>query len=343
MIYDKNNDTLNLNPNQKTVLYLDANNLIFRAFYASEASKVNPIHIILNMAYSIKTNMPNDFSFAIFDGEKNKESRLEIYPEYKSNRAERTEEEKEKLSFLKEKLLEVFDILGYTVYHSKRIEADDVIGILSRRSIDKNFNVIAYSSDKDYKQLCQYGRFLNIVQMTQSKGEGNILEITNADNFSKKYNYPITSVVDYLSLIGDDSDGVKGVNKVGPKTAEKWLMEFGSIDGIKNNLDKIKDGNVKTNLIEAIQSGLLDLNKKLIGFHYHEENTIDIKKEDIKSNKIDIPKLDEFCIQYNLNQFREKYIEPLIQMKEYNRKEDLQNLLKEKQNKSNNYAYKMKP
>lgn len=331
-IVDKNNDAICLNPNNKTVLYVDANNMCFRAYYAAEAMKLNPVHVLLNMAYSSVSFLPNEYAFAIFDGENNKDSRLAIYPEYKANREEKSEEEKQSIDNFIKKAHKVFKVLGYITYVSNGIEADDVVGILAKRSAGKNWNVIAMSSDKDYKQLCQYSPYINIYQSSQNKQSDNTngknFEITNQNNFEQKFNIPLTMMVDYLSLTGDSIDGVKGVDKVGPKTAQKWLNEIGNIETIKQNLDKIKDGAVKNNLVEAINNGLLDRNIQLIQFHFHKENQVIIPREEIKKSQIDVEELDEFCINNNMKQFREKYIEPLIQSNQYTRPQVLQTMLK---------------
>lgn len=325
MLVDKNGDKLNLKEGNKTVIYLDGENMFFRAYHIAIAQNMSFKHIMLNMAYHIKTTLPNHFSFAIFDGENNKDSRLKLYPEYKANREQKTDEEKETIAQLKGEMKDIMNLLGFTVYESNGIEADDVIGILSLRSISKNFNVIAVSNDKDYKQLCQYSPYINIYQHNKSE-----IEITNSLNFEKKYNIPIDKYVDYLSLTGDSVDNIKGVEKVGPKTAEKWVNEIGNIEDIKNNIQKLKDGKVKDNLQYAIDNGILDLNKKLISFHFHEEDKVNLKKEDILPNNISVQKLDEFCIDNNLNEFRNKFIEPLIRFGQYSRSELLQNKIKNK-------------
>ena len=319
-------EDFSLQKNKSTILYVDANNLFFRAYHSASSVNGNPLHFLLNMAYSLKSGLPNQYAFAVFDGESNRQSRLEIFPEYKANREKLKDKNGEEIdvTHLVENAKKIFEVLGFNVYSSNGIEGDDVIGILARKSAEKGLNVIAVSSDKDYRQLCQYSEFLNIYN-SQSKS------VINQKNFLEKTEIPFDKYVDYLSLTGDSSDGIDGVEKVGEKTAKKWILEVGGIEDIKNNLDKIKNGKTKDNLVEAINNGLLDRNKKLISFHFDKEDTINIDKNEIIKSEINIEKLDEFCITYNMRQFREKYIEPLIEMKQYVRSNKLQKLLQEKE------------
>lgn len=341
----ENNETNNqfcFNKNQKNVLYIDANNMIFRAFHAAKATNNNPIHILTNMVYSLKSKIPHDYAFAIFDGKNNRESRLEIYPEYKSNRDDKDDTVKNEIKNLKEKIYQTFEVLGCVTYESNGIEADDVIGILSVRSAKKGWNVIAVSSDKDYNQLCQYSPYINIYRPSYSYKKvdehsnsnkhnkvGSDFTITNQNNFSK-FGIPITAVVDFLSLTGDKSDGIEGVNKVGEKIATHYLRQFNSIDGLMKNIDSIKGSKTKANIVEAYESGLLARNQKLISFHFHKDRLVDIPKEKIKPADVHIEELDKFCIENNLKQFSSKYIQPLIDMKEYVRSQELTELLKSK-------------
>ena len=319
-------EDFSLQKNKSTILYVDANNLFFRAYHSASSVNGNPLHFLLNMAYSLKSGLPNQYAFAIFDGDNNRQSRLEIFPEYKANREKLKDKNGEEIdvTHLVENAKKIFEVLGFNVYSSNSIEGDDVIGILARKSAEKGLNVIAVSSDKDYRQLCQYSEFLNIYN-SQSKS------VINQKNFLEKTEIPFDKYVDYLSLTGDSSDGIDGVSKVGEKTAKKWILEVGGIEDIKNNLDKIKNSKTKDNLVEAINNGLLDRNKKLIIFHFDKEDTINIDKNKIIKSEINIEKLDEFCITHNMRQFREKYIEPLIEMKKYFRTHQLQKLLQEKE------------
>lgn len=337
---NESNNQFCFNKNQKNVLYIDANNMIFRAFHAAKATNNNTIHILTNMIYSLKSKIPHDYAFAIFDGKNNRDSRLEIYPEYKSNRDNKDDSVKNEIKNLKERIYQTFEVLGCVTYESNGIEADDVIGILSLRSAKKGWNVIAVSSDKDYNQLCQYSPYINIYRPSYSYKKvednsnkknkiANDFTITNQKNFAK-FGIPITAVVDFLSLTGDKSDGIEGVNKVGEKIAMHYLKEFNSIEGIMKNIDSIKGSKTKANIIEAYESRLLERNQKLISFHFHKDYLVNIPKEKIKPADIHIEELDKFCIENNLKQFSSKYIQPLMDMKEYVRSPELTALLKSK-------------
>lgn len=315
-------DKPNLNPNKNTILYLDANNMFHRAYHASSVNNGNHLHYFLNMVYALKMSVKHLYAFAIFDGENSRKSREEIYPEYKQNRTELKDKDGNKIDLkpIMKMSEEILEHLGFNVYSSQNIEGDDVIGILARKSLDKGLNVVVVSSDKDYKQLCQYSPYLNIYN-TQHK------IITHQENFEEKNGIPCQYYVDYLSLIGDNSDGIESVSKVGKVTAQKWINAIGGIKEIKENLDKIKDGKVKDNLIEAINNGVLDRNYRLIGFMFDKENEIKIDKTKLIKSDINIEKLDEFCINHNMKQFREKNIEPMIQNNYYARPKRLYEIL----------------
>lgn len=326
--------------NKKTVLYLDLNNLFHRCYNVAESTNGNTLDILLNSAYFIKVGIQHNFAFAILDGENNKKTRLEIYPEYKANRTPKSEEEQQKINFLLQESKRLMKILGFNFYESNEIEADDVIGILSRKSATNGWNVICVSSDKDYKQLCDIPH-LNIY-------DGMKKTIINRNNIGE---LNAKQFVDYLALVGDKSDNIIGVSKVGDKTATNWLQRFGSLDNILVSLvrdgsitkeelftpeyissindgtlmqvdfdcnkpkevaeDSIKSGVTKNNLIEAFKSGRLIMNKKLVQFQYDKADKVNIPREEIKPLKINIKELDAFCLKHKLFSFREKMILPM--------------------------------
>lgn len=337
-----NNSQFDLNPNKKNVMYIDFNNLFMRSYFIAKKENLNPIDVLLKSTYALKTNIDHHYAFAIADGKTHTQSRLEIYPEYKANREEKTPEEKIEISNLKKISNEMMDILGICYHETSYIEADDVIGILSTRSINQGWNVIVVSSDKDYKQLCHFDN-LNIYNSMKKT-------VTTSKNMVEQNGLNAMQYLDYLILTGDSSDNITGVNKIGDVTAKKLLNEFGSINNmmislvreglidkkdyltpqkvqslddsqllnlhylldqpLQENEQKLKQGVVKNNLIQAIKDGKIELNRQLIGFQYQHENIALIPKEKIKKPTIDSEKLLEFCQKYNLNQFINYYIYP---------------------------------
>lgn len=340
-----NDSKFNLNPAKKTVVYIDFNNLFHRIYHAANASNNNPVNLMLNSLYALKTNMTHNYMFAIADGKTSSASRLAVYPEYKATRPEKTDEERDEMNFLKQASQDLCHILGITFYETSHIEADDVIGILSKKSCARGWNVIAVSSDKDYKQLCDLPNF-NLYN-------GMKYMVTNHLNMEEQERLSAKQYLDYLTLIGDKADNIKGVYKVGDVTAKKWLNEFGSLtnimislhregligrddvmrmpsmsdkpdeewfkdlyaveqpEGYKDplkDLPKMKDFVGKTNLVAAINSGQLRLNQELIRFQYHHEEHANIPPEIIVKPQINGEALYDFCVKHNLNQFKNKYL-----------------------------------
>lgn len=346
-----NDSEFDLDPNKKTVLYIDLNNLFMRAYSVSKAQDLNPIHLILNSLYALKSNIDHHFAFAIGDSSTSRDSRLEIYPEYKGTREKKTPEEELEVQKLKEITVEIMEILGICYHEAQYIEADDVIGILSKKSINQGWNVIAVTSDKDYKQLCNMDNFNLYNSMKRC--------VTTKHNMVKENELTAEQFLDYLILTGDSSDNIKGVYKVGDKTAKKWLTEFGSLDniiqslvreGLLNKSDyitprrldkmndielmqidfqldqplletdlKLKNGVTKTNLIEAVKSGQIELNYKLIEFQYQHEGKAIIPREKIVKPHIDAERLLEFCNRYNLNNFKSKFFPDETPFPQYSR------------------------
>lgn len=229
-------------------------------------------------------------------------------------------------------------------YITQGMEADDVIGVLSRKSIKKGYNVIVISNDKDYLQLCDEPN-LNIYNYKNKI-------VYHQKNIQTYKDLNAQQFLDSLVLIGDNADNVKGVMKVGEKTAKQWLLKFenlnnillsllcekkisldkvltpnchlylnqNEIDFFKNNShlslnnfdDKLKENTLKNNLIDAINSGVIDRNRQLIRFQYYLHNNIDIQHMNIvKDNSINIKKLGELCIEYKLYYFKKNYIDPM--------------------------------
>ena len=306
--------TFDIESPKSTVLYIDANNLFYRAYHAAnrngeEGNKGLVLHSLTSMIYRIKTQIPHRFAYAVFDGETSRDSRLELYPEYKANR-----ESKNELAEYKNDMEELLKILNITSYTTSTIEADDVIGILGIKSaIEKKNDVIILTSDKDYKQLCAISDKIHLLNSMSNT-------LTNNLNF-EEINDGLKSeqVIDFLSLMGDVSDNIPGVPKVGKVTALKLLKEHGSIEGIKKNIESMKDGVVKNNLIEHINNGSLDRNYDCIEMHLDRFDCIDfdfLRKNTIDNfkNEIIVKDLADFLKKHSLNNFLNKNIQPIIDM-----------------------------
>ncbi|MES1987418.1 MAG: DNA polymerase I [Pseudomonadota bacterium] len=167
-----------------------------------------------------------------------------IYSEYKANRASMPDD----LRLQIEPLHEAIKAMGWPLIVESGVEADDVIGALAKQAEREGIRTIISTGDKDISQLVN--EHITVVNTMRDafRRTDDVLDIAGVEN---KFGIPPSLMVDYLVLIGDTSDNVPGVEKVGPKTAVKWLKEYGSLDNIVANADKIT-GKVGENLRAAL-------------------------------------------------------------------------------------------
>jgi DNA polymerase I len=227
----------------KTLLLVDGSSYLYRAFYAlpdlknKENHPTGVIYGVLNMLRLTHSQFPSDYSVCIFDA-KGKTFRDDIYSDYKANRPRMPEE----LAIQIEPLKKAISAMGWPMMIKDFVEADDVIGTLSKKANANKIKVIISTGDKDLAQLVNKDTTL-INTMTNEK-----LDI---DGVKKKFGVPPSSIIDYLTIIGDTADNVPGIDKVGPKTALKWLNEYNSLDKIVKNSENFK-GVVGDNLRKAL-------------------------------------------------------------------------------------------
>ncbi len=233
----------------KTLLLVDGSSYLYRAFHAlpdlrnSRNEPTNAIKGVLSMLRKLHKDYPADYSACVFDA-KGKTFRDDIYPEYKANRASMPDDLRSQV----EPLHTAIKAMGWPLLMVDNVEADDVIGALAKQAEAKGISVIISTGDKDITQLVNsHVTVINTMPSAFRKGD-EILDIAGVE---AKFGLKPELIVDYLTLIGDTVDNVPGVEKVGPKTAVKWLNEYGSLDNIIANADKIS-GVVGENLRKAL-------------------------------------------------------------------------------------------
>ena len=233
----------------KTLLLVDGSSYLYRAFHAmpdlrnSQNEPTGAIQGVLNMLRRLHKDYPSDYSACVFDA-KGKTFRDDIYPDYKANRASMPDDLRPQI----EPLHEAIKALGWPLIMENGVEADDVIGALARQAEREGVRVIISTGDKDIAQLVnEHITVINTMRDAFRKVD-DVLDIAGVE---KKFGIPPNLIVDYLVLIGDTSDNVPGVEKVGPKTAVKWLTQYGSLDNIVAHADEIK-GVVGENLRKAL-------------------------------------------------------------------------------------------
>lgn len=227
--------------NNSKLLIIDLSNFIFRAYYGvkplfnKEGLQTNAIHGVCSMFLNLlKQTHPSHVIIAI-DSDKRKDRSI-LYSEYKMNRKETPKELSEQIAPIKE----FFKLINICQIVSDGQEADDVIGTLAVKECNNFNSIFIASSDKDLMQLISGG----IYMFDSMKG---VLYDKNRV-FEKFQVYP-EQIIDYLSLVGDKSDNIPGVQGIGPKTASQLILDFNSIDGIYQNIDSIKSDKVKEKLL----------------------------------------------------------------------------------------------
>lgn len=233
----------------KTLLLVDGSSYLYRAFHAmpdlrnSANEPVGAIQGVLNMLRRLHKDYPSDYSACVFDA-KGKTFREDLYPEYKANRASMPDDLRAQI----EPLYETIRAMGWPLIIEEGVEADDVIGALAKQAEKEGIKTIISTGDKDITQLVnEHITVVNTMRDAFRKTD-DVLDIAGVEN---KFGIPPDKIIDYLILVGDTSDNVPGVEKVGPKTAVKWLKEYGSLENIVANADNIK-GVVGDNLRKAL-------------------------------------------------------------------------------------------
>ena len=239
-----------------TLLLVDGSSYLYRAFHAmpdlrnSQGEPTGAIYGVLNMLRRLDSDYKaQDIAYkaCVFDA-RGKTFRDEWYPEYKANRPSMPDD----LARQIEPIHAGIAASGWPILMIEGVEADDVIGTLARQAAAQGVDVVISTGDKDLAQLVE-ARVTLVNTMTNEK--------LDATGVLAKFGVPPERIIDYLSLVGDAVDNVPGVAKVGPKTAVKWLTQYGSLDGVIAAAAEI-GGVVGENLRQAL--GFLPLGRKLV-------------------------------------------------------------------------------
>lgn len=244
---------------QKRLFLLDAFALIFRGYYAliknprinSKGMDTSAILGFTNSLLDVIRREKPDLLAVAFD-KGGSSTRSEVFPEYKANRQETPEAIKIAVPYI-HKILEALNI---PIIEREGIEADDLIGTLSKQAEKEGFQVYMVTPDKDYAQLVSENIF-----MYRPARMGNGIEIWDVEKVKEKFEIedPL-QVIDYLGMMGDAVDNIPGLPGVGDKTAKKFLKTYGSMEGLFENTHELK-GKMKEKVEANQELGLLS--KKL--------------------------------------------------------------------------------
>lgn len=262
------------------LILIDGTAYLYRAFHAlppltnKQGENTGAIHGFLKALFRIIEDFAPQHIGLVFDA-KGKNFRHNIYSEYKANRSKMPEELSEQIP----KLYEILDLLGYPPIIIDGVEADDVIGTLSKK-FRKKKDVRIFSGDKDFAQLVNSSvAIINPIT----------LEIMDEVAVKKKFGIDAKYIIDYLALVGDKSDNIPGLPGVGSKTASRLINQYGSVENIikSKNLISGKVGEtLKENVDQLKLSKILATIKEDLDLNINLENLIKKDTEDDKIIKI---------------------------------------------------------
>ncbi|HEX2013546.1 MAG TPA: 5'-3' exonuclease H3TH domain-containing protein, partial [Roseateles sp.] len=235
------------------LLLVDGSSYLYRAYHAlpdlrgPEGQPTGALHGMVAMMKKLREQIGAEHAACVFDA-KGPTFRDEWYPEYKAQRAPMPDALREQIV----PIHEVVRLLGWPILEVPGIEADDAIGTLARVGAASGHSVVISTGDKDMAQLVTPDVTLINTMSNETLDAAGVLA---------KFGVPPERIIDYLTLMGDAVDNVPGVEKVGPKTAAKWIAEHGSLDGVIANADQVK-GVAGENLRKALD--WLPLGRRLV-------------------------------------------------------------------------------
>jgi len=228
---------------EKTLLLVDGSSYLYRAFHAlpdlrnAAGEPTGAIYGVLNMLRRLLADYRADYLACVFDA-RGKTFRDEMYAQYKANRAPMPDD----LGAQVGPLLDAIRASGWPLLQIEGVEADDVIGTLAREAEKRGLRCVISTGDKDLAQLVS-DRVTLVNTMSNER--------LDPAGVQAKFGVRPERMLDYLTLVGDAVDNVPGVEKVGPKTAAKWLDQYGSLDEVVRHAGEIS-GAVGENLRKAL-------------------------------------------------------------------------------------------
>jgi DNA polymerase-1 len=283
---------------EKKLYLIDGYGLIYRAFYAfgakplitKEGFNVSALYGFFSSFFSLIENEAPEYMAVVLDTAA-PTFRHEMYPEYKATREKMPDELKNQLPLLMEMIaatgIETISLEGY--------EADDLIGAISKKAPELGFKVFIYSSDKDLSQLVNEDVFVY---------DPKDQTIYDREGVKGKFELYPEQIKDFLTLTGDASDNIPGVPKVGKKTAIKLLQEYGTIEGIFQNIENAGGNAVRESLKNSTE--IIKISSELVALKTDLPVVLDEERLHIKS--YDFEKLADYFYKLNMKRLLE-YLE----------------------------------
>lgn len=271
------------------LVLIDGSSYLYRAFHAlpplsnAQGEPTGALFGVVNMLRAHLKEKPDYLAFVV--DAPGKTFRDELYPEYKANRAEMPGDLRAQI----EPMMEVVEALGIPLLRITGVEADDVIGSLALAAAADGIDVTISTGDKDFAQLVRpHVELVNTMSGSRMDSDASVIE---------KFGVAPGRIVDLLALMGDTIDNVIGVEKCGPKTAAKWLEQYGSLEDVIANADGIK-GKVGDNLRAALPR--LPLNRTLVTIKT--DVPLEQPPTALTMRERDVEKLRELYKRFGMNQ-----------------------------------------
>jgi DNA polymerase-1 len=274
----------------KTLVLVDGSSFLYRAFHAlpplsnSRGEPTGAIVGVANMLRKLLVDYPDEHVAVVFDAP-GKTFRNDEYEAYKAHRPPMPDE----LKAQTEPLKELVAAMGLPVLVKPGVEADDVIGTLTRLAVEQGYRVLISTGDKDMAQLVNASVTL---ENTMTNTRMDIAGVIG------KFGVPPERIVDWLALVGDTSDNIPGVPKCGPKTASKWLNDFGSLDQLMARADEV-GGKIGENLRSSLET--IPLSRRLATIRCDVELAPGEQPEAFNRREADAVRLRELLQRFEFN------------------------------------------
>ena len=275
----------------KKFIIIDAMAMAYRAYFAfisrplttKKGEPTSAVYGFLNQLLKILEENKPDYIAVAFDS-KEKTFRHERYDKYKSSREAMPDDMIPQLGRIKD----IIDALKIPLYILPGFEADDIIGTAVKRAEKKGMISYVITPDKDYNQMVT--NKVKLIKAGKSLDEIVIYDVTRV---KEEFGFAPKQMIDYLALIGDKSDDIPGIAGIGPKTAIPLIQEFGTIEGIYKNINKIEKESLRNKLVEGKENAFLS--KELATIHC--DVPLEMKFEDAKFTKPDLEKIKSIFVE----------------------------------------------
>ena len=280
----------------KKIYLVDVSSMFFRAFYAirplssTKGVPVNAVYGFISMIAKLLKEKNPEYIVFCYD-RKEPSFRKDLDPNYKANRTTMPDDMQVQMPYLKQ----VASLFGIADLEVASFEADDLIGTIATQAGLENFETYIVSGDKDFCQLINDKTFLYDTMKEVVFTPALVHE---------KHGVTPAQFIDYLAIVGDTSDNIPGVSGIGPKGAIKLIEEFGTVENIYENIDRVASAGIKEKLVNSKQNAILS--KKLVTIVRDVPTGKSI--EDYKRKGLDVEPLRTFLQELNFKSFEKSLL-----------------------------------